>query len=406
MDTDIQTSTEEDEISLIDLLAVLIKHKKFIIITTLTGALGILGFSVGSLLLPNEKSYYPNYYTPKSIVKVNEDSSGGINLGSDSGGLTALLGMSIKSGATAYGAAKKYAFSDSFVDEIIKKYDLINVYKLSESKYPTVDARQLFKKNLSLEQDEDSGTIEISYKDINGKLAADIVNTVVTLLDDTFKGMSTDENVIQKKLLEKELVSTEKKLKDLEDRLKAYNERYGIYNIESYAKEKAAALGNLRSQYLEKVMEIESYKAYSSIEDPGLRKLKIERDSLKKNIEKMENGYSVGSIVVPSEKELPELVTSYKKLSLEYELQGKLYTSLAQQYELIKLKTNSIPPKFIVYEKAAPPEIKSGPSRGKLCIIVTMAVFFLAVFGAFIIEFIEKIKHDPVEMAKLKGTKK
>ncbi len=406
MDTDTQTSAEEDEISLIDLLAVLIKHKKFIIITTLTGALGILGFSAGSLLLPNEKSYYPNYYTPKSIVKVNEDSSGGINLGSDSGGLTALLGMSIKSGATAYGAAKKYAFSDSFVDEIIKKHDLINVYKLSESKYPTVDARQVFKKNLSLEQDEDSGTIEISYKDISGKLAADIVNTVVALLDDTFKGMSTDENVIQKKLLEKELVSTEKKLKDLEDRLKAYNERYGIYDIESYAKEKAVALGDLRSQYLKKVMEIESYKAYSSIEDPGLRKLKIERDSLKKNIEKMENGYSVGSIVVPSEKELPELVTSYKKLSLEYELQGKLYTSLAQQYELIKLKTNSIPPKFIVYEKAAPPEVKSGPSRGKLCIIVTMAVFFLAVFGAFIIEFIEKIKHDPVEMAKLKGTKK
>ena len=406
MTTETNPVTEEDEISLIDLLAVLLKHKKFIIITTLAGALGVLGFSIGSLLLPNNKSYYPNYYTPKAIVKVNEDKSGGINLGSDTGGLTALLGMSVKSGATAFGAAKKYAFSDSFTDTVIKKLDLIQAYNLTGAKTPLVSARTIFRAGLSINEDSASGTMEIGYKSINGKLAADIVNTVVTLLDNTFKGMSTDENVIQKRLLEKELASTEAKVNDLENKLKVFNEKYGIYDIESYAKEKASTLGSLRSQYLKKVMEIESYKAYSSIEDPGLRKLKIERDSLKANIEKLEKGYTVGGIIVPSEKELPELVSNYKKISLEYQLQGKLYTSLAQQYELIKLKTSSIPPKFIVYEKAEPPLVKSGPSRGKLCVIVTMAVFFLSIFGAFILEFIGKIKQDPVEMAKLKGLKK
>lgn len=397
---------DEDEISLIDLLAVLIKHKKFIIITTIAGALGVLGFSIGSLLLPNNESYYPNYYTPKAIVKINEDTSGGLNLGSDTGGLTALLGMSVKSGATAFGAAKKYADSDSFVDQVIKKLDLVQVYNLAGAKTPLVSARKLFKKSLSIEEDSDSGTMEIGYKDIDGKLAADIVNTVVALLDSTFKGMSTDENVIQKKMLEKELAATEAKLNNLESKMKVFNEKYGIYDIDSYAKSKAAALGSLRSQYLKKVMEIESYKAYSSIEDPGLRKLKIERDSLQANIKKLERGYTVGGIVVPSEKELPELVSNYKKIFLEYTLQGKLYTSLAQQYELIKLKTNSIPPKFIVYEKAAPPLVKSGPSRGKLSIIVTMAVFFLSIFAAFLLEFIGNIKKDPVEMAKLKGLKK
>lgn len=85
METQNQQLIEEDEISLIDLLAVLLKHKKFIVITTFLGALGVLGFSIGSLLIPNEKSYYPNYYTPKAIVKVNED-SGGFDLGSEAGG--------------------------------------------------------------------------------------------------------------------------------------------------------------------------------------------------------------------------------------------------------------------------------------------------------------------------------
>ncbi len=355
--------------------------------------------------MPNERSYYPNYFIPKAIVKINSN-SGGVDLGSEAGGLTALLGMSVKSGTTVFGTAKKYVDSDSFVDKVIDKLNLIEAYGLTDSGKPSLGARAIFKENLSLSEDRNSGTMEIGYKSINGKLAADIVNTVVTLLDNTFKEMSTDENVIQKKLLGKELASTEVKINDLENKLKVFNEKYGIYDIESYAKEKASALGSLRSQYLKKVMEIESYKAYSSIEDPGLRKLKIERDSLKANIEKLEKGYTVGGIIVPSEKELPELVSNYKKISLEYELQGKLYESLAQQYELVKLKTNSIPPKFIVYEKATPPPVKSGPNRRKLIKIVTMAVFFLSIFGAFILEFIGKIKQDPVEMAKLKGLKK
>ncbi len=399
---------EEDEISLIDLLAVLLKHKKFIIITTLAGALGVLGFSIGSLLLPNDKSYYPNYYTPAAIVKINDSSSGGsgLDLGSDTGGLTALLGMSIKSSATPYGMASKFVTTNSFADAIIKKFDFISVYKLSGSKHPLVDARKIFTENLSLDEDTDSGTMEINYKDINGKFAAEVVNAVVALLEKNFKGMSTDENVIQKRLLEKELASIEIKITNLENQLKTYSKKYGIYDIDAYTQQRASSLASLRSQYMRKIMEIKSYKAYSSIEDPGLRKLQVERDSLKANIQKLENGYTIGSIVVPSEKELPDLVSTYKKISTEYELQKTVFTSLAQQYELVKLKTNSIPPKFIVYEKAVPPLIKSGPSRGKLCVIVTMAVFFLAVFGAFILEFIGKIKKDPVEMAKLRGLEK
>ena len=404
MTTESNSLVEEDEISLIDLLGVLVKHRKFIIILTLAGALGVLGFAIGSLLLPNDKSYYPNYYTPKAIVKINGDSgSGGINLGEQVSGISSLLGLSMKSGGSAFGEAKKYAFSNSFVDRVIEKLDLITLYGLSDSKKPLVTARETYKTNLTISDDSDSGTLEISYKDIDGKLAADIINTVTALLGTTFKEMSTNENVIQKNLLEKELADTKGKVQELEEELKAYSIKYGIYDIGTYTTARAEAVNDLHSQFLAKEMEIKAYRALSNIEDPGYRKLKIEMESLQSNLDNLKNGYSVGGIIVPSEKELPELVNNYRNLTLEYKLQGQIYTSLTQQYELIKLKTSSIPPKFIVYEKAVPPLIKSGPSRGKLCVIVTMAVFFLSIFGAFIIEFIGKIKQDPVEMAKLKG---
>ncbi len=407
METSNNIKPSEDEISLIDLLAVLLKHKKFIIILTLAGALGVLGFAIGSLVLPNDKSYYPNYYTPKAIVKINDSSSGGLDLGGATSTLSSLVGLSVKSGGSTYGVAQKYAKSNSFVDKVINKMDLIKIYELTDSKKPLVSARETFKNNLFLEQDTDSNTMEISYKSIDGKLAANIVNTVVRLLEETFKNMSTDENIIQKQLLEDQLEFAKVKIGSLEEQLQFYGKKYGIYDIKTYAEERATALSTLRSEFLSKEISIESYKAYSNIiDDPGLRQLKIERNSLKATIEKQEKGYMIGGITVPSEKDLPGIFLDYNKLSLEYQMQGKLYASLAQQYELIKLKTDSIAPKFLVYEQAVPPLIKSGPSRGKLCIIVTMAIFFLAIFGAFIIEFIGNIKKDPVEMAKLKGLKK
>ena len=62
-------------------------------------------------------------------------------------------------------------------------------------------------------------------------------------------------------------------------------------------------------------------------------------------------------------------------------------------------------PVFQILEYAEIPDMKSGPSRGKLCIIVTFAAFFISVFLAFLLNAIENIKNDPEAMAKLKGKK-
>ena len=63
-------------------------------------------------------------------------------------------------------------------------------------------------------------------------------------------------------------------------------------------------------------------------------------------------------------------------------------------------------PVFQILERAAIPDIKSGPSRGKLCIIVTFAAFFIAVFLAFLLNAIENIRKDPEAMEKLHSGKK
>ena len=56
-------ANNDDEISLIDLFAVLLKHKKLIILTTVGFAVFSVVFSIISLVLPPKNSPLPNKYT-------------------------------------------------------------------------------------------------------------------------------------------------------------------------------------------------------------------------------------------------------------------------------------------------------------------------------------------------------
>ncbi len=70
---------EEDEISLIDLLAVLLKRKWMIIGITLFAAIAVVIVCIISLKLPPEDSFMPNEYTISANMLINDDASSGLS---------------------------------------------------------------------------------------------------------------------------------------------------------------------------------------------------------------------------------------------------------------------------------------------------------------------------------------
>jgi LPS O-antigen subunit length determinant protein (WzzB/FepE family) len=69
-----EEKTDDDEIFLIDLFAVLWWRKVTILVITLAAAAGIAAFSVASVVLPPESSPLPNVYTPMAIMLINDAS--------------------------------------------------------------------------------------------------------------------------------------------------------------------------------------------------------------------------------------------------------------------------------------------------------------------------------------------
>ena len=143
----------------------------------------------------------------------------------------------------------------------------------------------------------------------------------------------------------------------------------------------------------------------------GLDNNKIEKENLERNIQSSYNeilrierevkklGASVG--YGNNAWDIPSITTGAARLQLELEAQKQVYTQLKTQYELLKVKMLSETPVFQILARPEVPDLKSGPSRGKMCIIVTFAAFFMAVFLAFALNAWKNIKNDPEAMEKL-----
>jgi len=197
--------------------------------------------------------------------------------------------------------------------------------------------------------------------------------------------------------------SSRKKLKKL---IKAdVDTKSGVFTISFTDRDPVFArdVVNYCTMYLEK-----------RFDELGLDKNKIEKENLEVNIantyqdiqmlenesRKLERSVTNAS----SSGRLPAITTDMNRISLELTAKRQVYTQLKVQYEMLKVNMASEKPIFQILEMAEVPDQKSGPGRGMLCIIVTFAAGFFAVFLAFVLNAIANIKNDPEAMSKLKGT--
>ncbi len=336
METELKNTEAEDEISLIDLFAVLLHYKWLIIILPAVAAVAVVIFAVISLKLPPEKSPLPNQYTPEAhmLIKESSSSSGSLSSALSSSGLgslASLAGVNVGGGASNSSLAVYLAGSNPLLDAITDKFNIIERYKIEE--HVRASSRKMLKKTLTASVDDDSGVFTVAFTDIDPEFARDVVNYVVDWLSERFDALGLDNNKIQKENLEKNIQSS-------------YNE---ILRLEREARNLGA-----------------------SVSAGG------------------ENAWSI-----------PSITTGSARLQMELEAQKQVYTQLKTQYELLKVNMQSESPVFQILERPEIPDMKSAPSRGKLCIIVVFAVFFMSVFFAFALNAFKNIRNDPEAWGKL-----
>ena len=394
---------EEDTISLIDIIAVLWKRKWMIIGITAAAAIGVVVFSIISLVLPPEQSPLPNYYEPEAMVLVTGDSSApsfGQAASSALGELAGLAGITSGGGGSYGPLAVELAKSRSVLDSVGEQ---LNVGERIEDKENlNTKIRTLLRENSTVEFESGTGLLTVSYQSIDRDFATEVVNALVSTLNERFRTIGGSRAVTRRELLEEKIAEVESKIAELEAEISEFTAQYGILDVETVTQEQAQTMANLRSDLILKELEIQSYSEFARIDDPVLRRLRTERDNLRQVLRDMEEGSTEFEGVLPSQQEIPELAFEYERLRRNLEVQAQIYRNLASELELARLNAEGQEPVFQILELAEVPEVKAGPSRGTISIVVTLSALFLSVFLSFVLEYVQHVRQDDQQMAKLR----
>lgn len=404
--SEIEIRKTEDEIDLLKIVSILLKNIKWIIGLPTISMIITVTYAIISLILPQDKSYMPNVYSPKSTVLINSSSDGAINSllsNSGMGSLAGLAGLSgSSSGPSNSSLAIKLATTNSFINKLNDTFKLSTIYDTKESKHPLTNLKNIINSKLTLKMDGKSGLLEISYTDVDKNLATDIVNKATSLLEEEFAKIDIIRNNNQFALVEENKIKVEQEIENIKKNIVLFQKKHHLVDVNIVFGELMKLMSTMQTALLNKEIEIENYSLVSNIKDPGFKRLANERKSIINAIHKLEEG-EAGNY--PPVKDLPELALELDQLRAEMDIQQAVYKTIIQQYETLKLTSTGTGPTFQVLERAEIPEIKSGPSRAKLCISVAFASFFLSIFFVFMKEVYFNIKNDPEKMRRLRGEK-
>ncbi len=188
----------EDEISLLDLLQVIVENLKLLVLGPL--AAGIVALGISFLIAPT--------FTAKTtVIPPNQSQGGGAAaLLGQLGGLAGLAGgaAGIKTPTDQYIA---YLESNTLRDELIEKFKLKERYK---QKYQDT-TRKVLKENVKITADKKSGLIAIEVSDKDPEFAANLANAYVAALSHMIGEMTLKEARSKRELLEKQITEATQK---------------------------------------------------------------------------------------------------------------------------------------------------------------------------------------------------
>jgi len=214
-----EKSVDNDEISLIDLAAV-IWRRKWLVITVIV--LAALMSVVYALLQPNM------YTATSTILPISGSSS---SLLSQYAGLAAMAGVSVPGSDSSNPSIKIQAIMQSrgLAEKVIDKLDLIpklikEPEKLKDTT-PLSAAVEIFQKLFSVSMDAKTSLMKVSAKTKDPILSRDIVNTAIDLLQKDLSDRiltASGKNMIA---LEQQVADQEKKVRELQNKMADYQRK-------------------------------------------------------------------------------------------------------------------------------------------------------------------------------------
>ena len=388
-------SDPANEVTLLELFAIIAKRKRVIVRTTIAAAVIA---AVVSFLIPNQ------YTATTSLLPPQQPQSLASALAAQMGGGAAMLGavagkdLGLKNPNDIYiGMLKSRVVSDAMV----KRFDLKTVYRAKELS----GARQDLKNATDIQTGKE-GFITVSVEDEDRKRAADMANAYVEELRHMTANLAVTEAGQRRLFFEQQMRKTKDDLANAEVALKDTQQKTGLIQLDSQARAIIGSVAAIRAQIAAKEVQLQAMQYSVTDQNPDLLSLREELAGLRAQSAKLEKQRNSGGgdIQVPTGS-VPEAGLQYIRALREVKYHETMFELLAKQLEASRLDEARQGAVIQVVDPAIEADKKSSPKRGLIIALSTILGFFVGCTLALILWWRELVQFDPVAEKHLQDLK-
>jgi uncharacterized protein involved in exopolysaccharide biosynthesis len=375
---------EEDEISLLDFLIVLLERKRLIVQVTIGFAIAA---AVVSLILPSR------YTATVTLLPPQQNSSLSSQLAAQLGGLGGIIQMA-GGGGDMYVAMLK---SRTVEDGMIERFKLMQEY---HTKYLS-DMRKKFEHLATIDGSGKDGLIHISMEDSDPVCAAAMANAYVDQFRSLSQSLAITEAQQRRKFFEDQLNQANRNLANAEEALTETQQKTGLIQLDSQARALIESAAMLRAQVAAKEVQIQAMQTFATGENAQLIQAQQELAGLRTQLSKLGGGSESPDTIIVPKGQMTAAGMEYVGRLRDVKYHETIFEILARQFELAKLDEAKEGAVIQVVDPAIPPDKRSFPKRSMIVLIATIGGFFFGITLALLLNSVERMKLNPVGAARL-----
>lgn len=366
--------------SLLDLLIVIAKHKrKLVLAPLLAGTIaGAISFAI------------PNVYTATvQIMPPQNQSNTSALLGQLGGALGGLAGGAL-GGKTTNETYIGMLGSRTVSDELVKKFDLAKVY---QTDFPS-DTRKALKNATTFINSRD-GMIIIEFDDKDPKRAAAVANAYADSLKRLTQTLAVTEAARRRLFFQTQLEQSREELTKAEVALKEMQEKTGMIQLSGQAQGVIEAAANLKATIATKEVALRAMRTFATTNNPDYKRAEQELAGLRAQLSKVETAPNAGNgdISIATAK-VPAVALEYARRMRDVKYFESLFEQLAKQFELAKIDEAKDSAMVQVLDEAVVPDKKSKPRRSLIVLVAMLAVIVLTFCWVLVRELIASSKAE------------
>ncbi len=385
---DRSANAESDEISLLELLIVLAKHKRVVLgFPALTAvASAIIVFVLPSIYTGSARILPPQQSASAASALLNQ-------LGGALGGLAGTAGgaLGIRSPNDLYVGMLK---SRTVADNLISRFELSKVY--DEERLS--DARKRLEKETTVMPGKD-GIITIEVDDESPRRAADLANAYVDELKKLTKVLAVTEASQRRLFFEQQLVQAKDNLIAAEIAARQGLQKGGIAQVDAQGRSMIEVTARLRAQISAKEVQLGAMRTFAAEGNPELQRTQEELQSLRRELSRIEGSSPIAAIGRGDALGNSGLDNLGRLRDVKYH--EFLYEFLAKQYELAKIDEAKDATVIQVMDQAIEPDRRSKPKRALIVVLTFLVAGVVSVIIVFIRETMDRAKSDPERATKI-----